>query len=55
VGWSIDPFGHSSANSRLIADMGLDAIFFARADYWDKARRIQAQEMEWLWRPFFSH
>ena len=33
IGWSIDPFGHSSTNARLFAEMGFDAVFFARADY----------------------
>ena len=36
VGWSIDPFGHSNGNPRLLADMGMDAWFFARLDYEDK-------------------
>lgn len=33
VGWHIDPFGHSNANPRLFAEMGLEAWFFARLDY----------------------
>jgi alpha-mannosidase len=32
IGWHIDPFGHSSANPRLFADMGFEAWFFARID-----------------------
>jgi len=39
VGWSIDPFGHSNSNARLFADMGLEAIFFARIDQLDKEKR----------------
>lgn len=35
--------------------MGFDAWFFARLDYQDKERRLDTQEMEWLWRPFFNH
>lgn len=42
VGWHIDPFGHSNASPRLFADMGFDAWFFARLDYQDKDRRLQA-------------
>jgi alpha-mannosidase len=33
IGWHVDPFGHSSGNPRLFADMGFDAWFFARLDY----------------------
>jgi alpha-mannosidase len=39
IGWQIDPFGHSSANARLFADMGFDAFFFARLDYQDRDKR----------------
>ena len=37
IGWQLDPFGHSTTQARLFAEMGFDAIFFARADYQDKA------------------
>ena len=30
VGWQLDPFGHSSVNAELMAQMGLEAIFMAR-------------------------
>lgn len=33
IGWQIDPFGHSNTNSRLFAEMGFDAVIFARGDY----------------------
>lgn len=33
IGWHIDPFGHSSANPRLFADMGFEAWLFARLDH----------------------
>ena len=55
IGWSIDPFGHSNANPRLIADMGFDAWFFARLDFQDKAKRLVDKTMEFVWRPFYDH
>jgi hypothetical protein len=55
IGWHIDPFGHSNANPRLFADMGFDAWFFARIDFQDKAKRLDEQAMQWIWRPFFEH
>ena len=33
VGWHIDPFGHSNANPRLFAEMGMDAWVFSRLDF----------------------
>lgn len=36
IAWHLDPFGHSNANARLFAEMGFDALFFARLDYQDK-------------------
>ncbi|CAI7858440.1 unnamed protein product [Closterium sp. NIES-53] len=40
IAWQIDPFGHSATQASLItAQGGLDAVFFARADHEDIARR----------------
>ena len=55
VGWHIDPFGHSNANARLFADMGLEAWFFARLDHTDKDERLVNKSMNFLWRPFSEH
>ncbi len=55
IGWQVDPFGHSSANPRLFAEMGFDAWFFGRLDYQDKAKRIAETSMEFIWQPFINH
>ena len=52
IGWQIDPFGHSAANARLMADMGYDALFFARIDYEIKEQKLADKEMEFVWAPF---
>lgn len=51
IGWQIDPFGHSNTNTRLFAEMGFDALFFARIDFQDKERRLRDKELEWIWFP----
>ena len=55
IGWSIDPFGHSSANARLFADMGFEAWWFARLDSQEKEQRVRDQSLNFLWRPFSKH
>ncbi|CAI5488501.1 unnamed protein product, partial [Closterium sp. Naga37s-1] len=51
IAWQIDPFGHSATQASLItAQGGLDAVFFARADYEDIARRKQERSTEFVWR-----
>lgn len=51
IGWQIDPFGHSNTNARFFAEMGFDAWFFARLDDEDKQRRVDTNEMEFVWMP----
>jgi len=43
IGWQIDPFGHSNANTRLFAEMGFDALFFARLDSMDKEKKNERE------------
>ena len=54
IGWHLDPFGHSSTQANIFAEMGFDALFFARVDYQDKQRRIEGKNMEMLWKPIGS-
>jgi len=51
IGWQIDPFGHSNTNARFFAEMGFDAIFFARIDFMDMKLRAASKRLEWIWRP----
>ena len=39
-------------SAALFAEMGFNAWFFARMDHYDKAKRVDAKELEFLWRPF---
>ena len=39
IAWQIDPFGHSSAQAALSAQMGLKGMFFARTHYQDYDKR----------------
>lgn len=55
IGWHVDPFGHSSANPRLFADMGFEAWMFARLDHQDRDQRLENKSMNFLWRPFSKH
>lgn len=51
VAWQLDPFGHSAVQGYLLsAEAGFDAVFFARADYQDIAKRRIDRSMEFIWR-----
>lgn len=55
VAFMLDSFGHSSANARLFAEMGIEAIFSSRATQSDKIKRMKRKSMTYLWRPFSTH
>ncbi|CAD8066900.1 unnamed protein product [Paramecium sonneborni] len=52
VGWQIDPFGHSNAQSILSYLFGIDAAFYARIDYQDKDYRQKQKELEMIHVPY---
>ena len=50
IAWHIDPFGHSSEQASIFAQMSFDGLFFGRIDYADKNLRLKQQTMEMVWR-----
>lgn len=32
IGWQLDPFGHSQAFAKVVADLGYDALYLGRID-----------------------
>lgn len=56
VAWLLDSFGHSSANARLYADMGLEALFVGRLDVRDREKRfMEDHSLNFIWRPSSRH
>ncbi|KAH6829428.1 Glycosyl hydrolase family 38 protein [Perilla frutescens var. hirtella] len=50
IGWQIDPFGHSAVQAYLLgAEVGFDALYFARIDYQDRAKRSGDKKLEVIW------
>ncbi|XP_047949898.1 probable alpha-mannosidase At5g13980 isoform X2 [Salvia hispanica] len=50
IGWQIDPFGHSAVQAYLLgAEVGFDALYFARIDYQDRAKRSAEKNLEVIW------
>ena len=50
IAWHIDPFGHSSEQASIFAQMSFDGFFFGRIDYADKSLRLKQRRMEMVWR-----
>ncbi|KAG0462780.1 hypothetical protein HPP92_021256 [Vanilla planifolia] len=47
IGWQIDPFGHSAVQAYLLsAQVGFDALYFARIDYQDREERKDLKNLE---------
>ncbi|KAK1325264.1 hypothetical protein QJS10_CPA01g00395 [Acorus calamus] len=50
IGWQIDPFGHSAVQAYLLgAELGFDALYFARIDYQDRAKCWIDKSLEVIW------
>ena len=45
IAWHIDPFGHSSEQASIFAQMSFDGFFFGRIDYADKKLRLKQQRI----------
>lgn len=52
VGWSVDPFGHSSTHAHLLAQMGMNLAFFDRIHYSDQRKRRAENNTEFYWMPY---
>ena len=50
MAWQIDPFGHSREQARLFARMGMEGLFFARADFRDKEQRKANKTLNMMWK-----
>lgn len=49
VGWQIDPFGHSKEHANILAQLGFDAVIFARLDHDDKDNRRLRKASDFAW------
>ena len=52
IGWFIDPFGHSSANSHILSQMNFEKIVLTRIDYLEKKYLIENHNLEFFYDPF---
>lgn len=54
VAWQLDPFGHSAVTASLAADMGIEAIFFARLNKEKYDDLAASEDLEFIWKPTFA-
>ena len=55
VAWSLENSGQSAANPRLLSESGIEAMFILHIDPEERQRRLEYSEMEFVWRPMYSH
>ena len=53
VAWQLDPWGHSSAQAQIFAELGMESVYFARMNKWFKAAMQQRRSLEFIWQPTF--
>ena len=51
AGWLMDSYGHSAANARIYADMGMEALFLGRMNLREKHKRSLDKSLNFIWRP----
>ena len=54
VGWQLDPFGHSASNARIFAEIGINALVFARMPYTQLMDWAHNQKKDVIWEPGFA-
>ena len=55
IGMQLDPFGHSNAVAHLFAEMGLEAMVFARINPADFEARKLERDLQFIWQPSFAN
>ena len=54
IGWQLDPFGHSAAFAKLLAEMGLETMVFARMNHEYFEELKQSSSLQFNWQPEFA-
>lgn len=50
IGWSLDSFGHSLTNAKILSQLGYEALFFARVDDDERKWRKDNKQLEFIWK-----
>lgn len=51
IGWMIDAFGHSQANTAMFADFGFEALFFSRMSGDERKKMQENNKSIFIWEP----
>ena len=55
IGWQLDPFGHSAMTASMLAQMGMEAVFFARINRDKHLELRESSDLEFIWEPNFAN
>lgn len=53
--WSLETTGHPVTSPRLYSECGIESVFLLYLDPEERKDRLSYSEMEFVWRPMFSH
>ena len=51
IGWQLDAFGHSAVTASMLAQMGMEAVFFARMNRDKHLELKESSDCEFIWEP----
>jgi hypothetical protein len=52
---AVEHSGHPAAHPRILAETGIESLYLLNVNADERARRSEAKELQFIWRPMFQH